>query len=130
MAIIWYTFFHEAGHILLHSKKEVFVDIEDNDDTSAEIERQADQFARDLLIPPDALKYFIQTRNPTREGKPFFEKEDICTFAAELGIAPSIVVGRLQHDRVLEFKYKNELRTRLEWDSGNTVTIKQRAEMC
>ena len=27
--LLWFTFFHEAGHILLHGKKEVF--IEDSD---------------------------------------------------------------------------------------------------
>src|SRR5260370_34850797 len=69
----WFTFFHEAGHILLHSKKEVFVDIENYDSGSVDIEKQADQFARDVLIPSDELRHFIQTRHLTREGRPVFK---------------------------------------------------------
>lgn len=126
----WFTFFHESAHILLHSKKEVFVDIENGAATSTEIENEANQFAGDILIPPDSLEDFIRTRPLTRDGKPFFDKEEICSFAAEIGIAPSIVVGRLQHDRILDFKFRNELRTKLEWDSEGYISIKQPAEMC
>jgi len=126
----WFTFFHEAAHILVHSKKEVFVDVDSNESRSLEIEKEADQFARDFLIPPDMLKHFIQSRNLTREGKPFFHKDDICLFAEQIGVAPSIVVGRLQHDHVLEFRFRKELITWLEWSSGNRISVKQSAETC
>lgn len=126
----WFTFFHEAAHILLHSKKEVFVDVENSEENSTEIEDEANQFAGDFLIPPDALDYFIQTRRLTHEGTPFFDKDDICSFASEIGIAPSIVVGRLQHDHILDFKFRNELRTKLEWNSRGYISIKQPAEIC
>jgi len=126
----WFTFFHEAAHILLHSKKAVFVDIENSEEKSTEIEDEANQFAGDFLIPPDALDYFIQTRRLTHEGTPFFDKDDICSFASEIGIAPSIVVGRLQHDHILDFKFRNELRTKLEWNSKGYISIKQPAEIC
>lgn len=47
---LWLTFFHEAGHILLHGKKTQSVEgVEPLDESS---ERQADAFARDLLVPP------------------------------------------------------------------------------
>src|SRR5262249_14651553 len=100
--IFWYTFFHEAAHILLHSKKDVYIDLKDNDEYAVSVhEMEANEFARDLLIPPDLLHHFIRTRNLTNQGEPFFDEKDICRFAQQLGIAPSIVVGRLQFDQVL-----------------------------
>lgn len=126
----WFTFFHEAAHILLHSKKEVFVDVDSSESRFLEIEKEADQFARDFLIPSDGLRHFIQSRNQNREGSPFFHKDDICLFAEQIGIAPSIVVGRLQHDHILDFKFRNELITRLDWSSEGYISIKQSAERC
>jgi HTH-type transcriptional regulator/antitoxin HigA len=126
----WFTFFHEAAHILLHSKKEVFIDVDSSESRSLEIEKEADQFARDFLIPFDELKHFIQSRTLNREGKPFFHKEDICLFAEQIGIAPSIVVGRLQHDHILDFRFRKELITWLEWSSEGNVSVRQPAEIC
>jgi HTH-type transcriptional regulator/antitoxin HigA len=81
----WFTFFHESAHILLHSKKETFVDDGSDDDL---LEDEANRFAADLLIPRDQA-----SRLPTLSTE-----ADVTAFAAELGIAPGIVVGRLQHD--------------------------------
>ena len=44
----WFTFFHEAAHLLLHSKKETFVDDGTDNDV---IENEANDFATDFLIP-------------------------------------------------------------------------------
>jgi addiction module HigA family antidote len=43
----WFTFFHEAGHILLHPKKDVFIEGQKADGGR---EREADEFARQMLI--------------------------------------------------------------------------------
>jgi HTH-type transcriptional regulator/antitoxin HigA len=45
----WFSFFHEVGHILLHGKKAAFLDDFKTDDS--EQEREANAFARGLLIP-------------------------------------------------------------------------------
>ncbi|MEX0918680.1 MAG: HigA family addiction module antitoxin [Candidatus Paceibacterota bacterium] len=47
--IFWFNFFHEAGHILKHSKKKFFIDFENGKKTDLEIE--ADEFAQKILIP-------------------------------------------------------------------------------
>ena len=44
---LWFNFFHEAAHILLHSKKNVFVDAAHKD--SAGIEAEADEWASHQL---------------------------------------------------------------------------------
>ena len=100
---LWFSFFHEAGHILLHGKKEVF--IEDDGDNAKEDE--ADKFASDFLIPVKEYDRFI------RSGK--YGKAAIKQFAGELGIAPGIVVGRLQHDGRLSYGYCNDLKKKCEW---------------
>lgn len=103
---LWFSFFHEAGHILLHGKKEVFIE---GDDKNSK-EDEADKFASDFLIPPKRYRQFIQT------GK--CSKAAIQQFAAELGIAPGIIVGRLQHDGKIQHSHWNDLKKRFEWASG------------
>ena len=100
---LWFSFFHEAGHILLHGKKDVFIE----DNQSSDKEDEANRFASEFLIPASKLKTFMLS---TR-----LSKEAIRAFAAELGIAPGIVVGRLQHDSFLPVTHCNELKTRLVW---------------
>lgn len=96
----WCTFFHEAAHVLLHGKRAVFVD-EESMDTSDE-EREADAFAANHLIPEAEYNAFI--------GTPHFSKARVSAFADALGIAPGIVVGRLQHDGVIPFDWFNDLK--------------------
>jgi HTH-type transcriptional regulator/antitoxin HigA len=129
--IFWFTLFHEAAHLLLHSKKDTYIDLENNESYStSEIEFEANQFARDLLIPQQALSEFVRTRNLTRQGQPFIGPEAICEFASKLGVAPSIVVGRLQRDKILDYSYNNKLKTTIEWTENENIRIKKLATDC
>ncbi|HEY91186.1 MAG TPA: ImmA/IrrE family metallo-endopeptidase [Dehalococcoidia bacterium] len=92
---LWFTFFHEAGHVRLHGKKEIFVD-ETQQSVFSEEEREANQFASNRLIPKKAYKEFTGNDN--------YNHASICEFATTLGIAPGIVVGRLQHDGILTWR--------------------------
>jgi HTH-type transcriptional regulator/antitoxin HigA len=100
---LWFTFFHEAGHILLHGKKQVFVEfgLTSADDD----EREANAFARDLLIPP-----VFASRLPYLKSR-----SQICEFAKAVGVAPGIVVGRLQHDELAFPSAFNDLKRKLTW---------------
>ena len=89
---LWFTFFHEAGHVKLHGKKGVFVD-EVKQPAFSEEEQEADQFAANLLIPRKAYSEFRELEE--------YNQSNISEFAAAIGIAPGIVVGRLQHDDVI-----------------------------
>lgn len=102
---LWFSLFHEAGHILLHGKKEVFLEFGGN--TSSEREREADAFARDHLIPPAE---FAQLREQTP-----FSSTRVEDFAERIGIHPGIVVGRLQHEGLLKYSHLNGLKMRLKW---------------
>ena len=103
---LWFTFFHEAAHILLHSKKAVFVDGTNGDDM--ETEAEANAWASDTLIPSRAWQRFI--------ANPSFDEYSVCAFADEQRIAPGIVVGRLQHRELLPWRSKlNRLKRSLTW---------------
>jgi HTH-type transcriptional regulator/antitoxin HigA len=45
---------------------------------------------------------------------------DVKAFAECLGIAPGIVVGRMQHDGIVKFSQFNDLRTWFQWPLGTT----------
>jgi addiction module HigA family antidote len=102
-ATFWFTFFHEAGHVLLHGKKEVF--LEDGRSGTEEKEVEADRFARDFLIPRERAREL-----PTLRTRPA-----ISAFAASLDIAPGLVVGRLQHDQFVYPSAFNDLKRKVTW---------------
>jgi HTH-type transcriptional regulator/antitoxin HigA len=103
---LWFAFFHEAAHILLHGKKEVFIeqeaDARDGGDAINEKEKAANLFAQEFLIPPKEYQTFLQKED--------FSLAAISGFAKKLGIAPGIVVGRLQHERNIPFSHGNSLK--------------------
>jgi HTH-type transcriptional regulator / antitoxin HigA len=114
---LWFTFFHELGHILLHRDRQSFV--VDNaadhmgdgvvDPDMANYEREADRFAADTLIPPDDLAKLL------RHKKEELTNDIIRDFAKSIGIGPGIVIGRLQHDKVLDPWQGNDFRQKLDW---------------
>lgn len=92
---LWFAFFHEADHVKLHGKKEVFID-EVKQSAFSKEEQQADQFAANRLIPRKAYAEFRELEE--------YNQSNISEFAATIGIAPGIVVGRLQHDGVIPWR--------------------------
>lgn len=102
---LWFTFFHEAGHILLHGKKETFLEIDGQDDPK---EEKANAFARDFLIPPDDYSRFVASQG----GR--FSAAAIQQFARKIEVAPGIVVGRLQKDKHILWSMHNGLKLRLQ----------------
>ena len=100
---VWFTFFHEAGHILLHGKKDVFLELHG---MTSEKEEEANRFASNILIPPDELNEFLQERVTLSR---------IQQFANRIGTHPGIVVGRLQRDKRLGYKVGQKLKLRLKW---------------
>lgn len=99
----WFSFFHEVGHVILHGKR----DFAYEEDTEA-WEREANDFAAEMLIPRSAYNYFTQRKSYTANR--------IKAFAQSQGITPGIVVGRLQHDRQLPFASPlNKLKIHFRW---------------
>lgn len=51
--IFWFGFFHEVGHILLHGKKDIFLEKTEYSDKDHDKEHQADEFAVKWLLPKE-----------------------------------------------------------------------------
>lgn len=102
----WFTFFHEAGHVLLHRRlfqnKLVIEDVQDKDSLE---EKQANEFARDWLIP----------RERSYELQYLKSKASVRRFAADIGICPGVVVGRMQHEKIIPPAYMNDLKIKFDW---------------
>lgn len=98
---VLFTFFHELGHLLLHSKKDTFI----NDDAAhSGVEQEADGFASRLLIP----------RAFESELGALVTSADAKRFAARIGVGSDIVAGRLQHDDRWSFKRGHDLIRQVE----------------
>ena len=104
----WFTFFHEAAHILLHAgeKTDIFLDDHGKVTQSSQQEKEADHWAKDKLISP-AYSYELRNLNG---------QEEIREFAAQINIHPGIIVGRLQHEDLLGYATMlNRLKDRFEF---------------
>jgi HTH-type transcriptional regulator / antitoxin HigA len=102
--VLWFTFFHEVGHLLLHGKKLLF--LEGTDGIKQEHEDEADRFASDILIQPTEA-----CRLPDLG----YQKDVVIAFAKHIGVAPGIVVGRMQKEQLLPWSHLNDLKVRYLW---------------
>ncbi len=100
----WFTFFHEAGHILFGNQEQIFVDDWDGTAQDAE-EQQADAFAANLLIPSA-----VQDELPGLTSR-----AAVTAFAERIGIHPGIVVGRLQYEGHVDMSWMNDLKEPFAW---------------
>lgn len=100
----WFTFFHEAGHLLLHSKKALF--LEGVSTISTKEEGEADDFAARILIP---TKFQQELQNLSADGR------EVMRFARLVGVSPGIVVGQLQHLGRIKHNQLNNLRRWYTW---------------
>lgn len=89
----WFTLFHEIGHILNGDYGMSF------EKESGIMEKKADLYAQDSLIPKNEYSKFIELKQ--------FGLNDIKKFANTIKRDPGIVLGRLQNDGFVDFK---------EWD--------------
>lgn len=101
----WFTLFHEAAHILLHGnnleeKKSIFLDDPNATKSTDSREHEANNWASRWLIPEKHESRLKRLRS----------KAAVISFANELGIHPGIVAGRLQHDKLIDPSWFNDLK--------------------
>jgi len=94
--VFWFTFFHEAAHILKHSKKNSYVEWEANHSTDPD-EQEANQFAANILIPAKDYLDFVSVND--------FSPTSIKSFSGRIGIGQDIVAGRLAKDEFIKPNY-------------------------
>ena len=88
----WFTLFHEIGHI---NNGDLGITFED---TLHHAEDEADTYAENKLIPPEAYTLFIKNCNH------YFTVQNISHFASQIDRDPGIVLGRLQNDGLIDYQ--------------------------
>lgn len=101
----WFTFFHEAGHLILHGKHSLFFEETRLQRVSKE-EEEANSFAGAVLIPYTLEKELGNIKS---------NKRRIIQFAMSAGVSPGIVVGQLQHRGYIDKSYLNGYKRRYDW---------------
>lgn len=110
--IFWFSLLHELGHVFQKKVTKTLVDFE----TSClieEYEKEADQFAKDLLIPPKEYESFI--------AGAIFSEQKVKDFADSIDIHPGIIVGRLQKEELLPYTHLNKLKQKYIISTQNLI---------
>jgi Zn-dependent peptidase ImmA (M78 family) len=102
----WFTFFHEAGHILLHGKKEIFLENMEYPDKSEVKEREADEFAIKWTLTKEEEQEII--------AKGSITSSDVREYARKFNTHPAIIIGRLQHNRLIHHSVGREFIEKIE----------------
>jgi HTH-type transcriptional regulator/antitoxin HigA len=122
---LWFSLFHELGHVLLHARRDTFIDqISDDeegppwhpghdidhliiDDRARDtlFEQEADDFAQRALIPQDWVEKVRRAKS----------KQQVRDIARLLGASDGVVAGRWQYEHN-NYKQFNELRRPLPRD--------------
>jgi addiction module HigA family antidote len=105
--LFWFTFFHEVGHIMLHGKKEVFIEEFSEYKPDIEKEHEADEYANKILLPEDILKDFSEEPN----------EKTIRQVARKYMTHPAIVLGRLKHLGMVHHSFGHSLKFRVILDN-------------
>lgn len=91
----WFSLFHELAHIVLGHVGQA-------NGTSDEDEKAADAWSGDTLIDAEEFDEFRHEGN--------YSEQDILRFAKNQGIAPGIVVGRMQREGMIKYSMLNNLK--------------------
>ncbi|MEA2064764.1 MAG: HigA family addiction module antitoxin [Patescibacteria group bacterium] len=85
--IFWFNFFHEMGHVVKHSKKDVFIDFDKNGKKD-DLEIKADEFASEMLIPN-----FYEIMKQMEKGLSVDQWIEI--ISKKVDVSKSVIAGRL-----------------------------------
>jgi len=95
---LWFTLFHEIGHVLLHDPKGLYID-----NSQDKMEEEANEYAMRLLVPQE-----YEARLP--DGRSL---KAVQSLADELGIAPSIILGQAQR-RTGDYAWGQRLKRKVD----------------
>ncbi len=93
----WFTFFHEAGHILLHGKKDIFLEDIEYTDKDITKEAEADQFAVKWTFSEEQEAELLHLL-PISE-------EDFIEFAKRYNTHPAMIIGRLHKKELIPYSF-------------------------
>ncbi|MGV8145463.1 MAG: ImmA/IrrE family metallo-endopeptidase [Alkaliphilus sp.] len=93
--VIWFALFHELGHLINDYDGGEIISLGDDEvyGSSDAREVNANQFAREALIIEEDYNEF--------KIKEYIQEYDILKFAKKQKVSPGVVVGFMQHDRLM-----------------------------
>lgn len=103
--IFWFSLFHEIGHIMNGDIEKTSKFIDDGSDGKKEA--AADLFARNKLIDFKKYRDFVENGD--------FDIESIKKFACSQNVMPYVVIGRLQKEGLLDYRYFSDYKLRYKW---------------
>ena len=101
----WFSFFHEIQHVLQQKIKQIIITNDKEQCVAAldeKLEEEDDEFAKNVLIPEERYSEFLAGGHINRER--------IVEFANTLEIDPSILLGRLQKEKKISYRFFNNLK--------------------
>ena len=107
--IFWFNFFHEIGHILLHGKKDIFLEHAGCIENDLVKEQEADRFASNILLTSNDEQEILKSHD--------YSVECIKRAASRYGTHPAIIVGRLQHCNAIGYWQDHSLLKSICLDS-------------
>lgn len=101
--LFWFTLFHEIAHILLHLEDEntIFLEKTSGDSSNDRQEKEANDWAREVLIPGIYSNELTTLRS----------RVDVIKFSEKIDIHPGIVVGRLHFEGIIPYKNLADLKS-------------------
>ncbi|MFO8069563.1 MAG: ImmA/IrrE family metallo-endopeptidase [Alkalibacterium sp.] len=102
----WFTFFHEAAHIILHGKKDIFLENVEGTEIDRVKEEEANEFAAKILLKENELQEIIDAAPLTEEM--------IYDFAKKFRTPAGVIIGRLQHLKLIPFSIGNRFRQKID----------------
>lgn len=102
----WFTFFHEVAHIILHGKKDIFLESVEGTKMDQEKEDEANAFAAKTLLPEHDLRQILNALP--------LDEEKIIEFANTFRTPPGIIIGRLQYLKRIPYHFGNNFRQKVD----------------
>lgn len=106
----WFTFFHEAGHILLHGKKDIFLEDIEYSDADMQKEQEADAFAIEWTFSNQEEKEVLKATPLTIES--------IQGFAAKFNTHPAMIIGRFHKKELLHYSEGRDFFVKLDFSNN------------
>lgn len=102
----WFTFFHEAAHIILHGKKDIFLENVEGTKIDYAKEQEANDFAASILLAENELQEI--------KNEPTLNEQIISEFAEKFRTPAGVIIGRLQHLKLIPFSIGNDFRQKID----------------
>ncbi|MFV0193990.1 HigA family addiction module antitoxin [Empedobacter falsenii] len=107
----WFTFFHEIGHVLLHGKKEIFLEDIEYSDYDKQKEQEADDFAVKWTFSEEQENEVLKNEDLT--------EREIVEFAKKFNTHPAIIIGRLQKKEIIHYSQGRQFFLKLNFNNSN-----------